>query len=138
MSERTVSRALLRIGALTTAALPEFGGATTGALAQVVLEGPWRVDYRRISNKFFLVKAREEPQVQLLFRVPGPVTEDPGHLLPEDQEPGTNTPPVKASAGGGDEALAKTGASVLGLGVLGALLVAFGLGASVFGSRRTA
>jgi hypothetical protein len=34
--------------------------------------------------------------------------------------------------------LAKTGASVLGLGVVGALLVAFGLGANVIGRRRTA
>ncbi len=48
---------------------------------------------------------------------------------------GGNTPP--AQAGGGD-ALAKTGASVLGLGLVGALLVAFGFGASVFGRRRTA
>lgn len=34
MSERSVSRALLRFGALATAAVLAFGGATTGALAQ--------------------------------------------------------------------------------------------------------
>lgn len=34
MSERTISRALLRFGALTTAVVLAFGGATAGALAQ--------------------------------------------------------------------------------------------------------
>jgi hypothetical protein len=34
LSERSVSRALLKIGAMTTAALIAFGGATAGALAQ--------------------------------------------------------------------------------------------------------
>jgi hypothetical protein len=47
---------------------------------------------------------------------------------------GGNTPP--ASAGG--DALAKTGAGVLGLGLIGALLVAFGFAASVIGRRRVA
>lgn len=46
---------------------------------------------------------------------------------------GGNTPP--APAGG---ALAKTGASVLGLGVVGALLVAFGFGAAAIGRRHPA
>ncbi|GGU22141.1 SdrD B-like domain-containing protein [Lentzea flava] len=58
---------------------------------------------------------------------------------------GANTPPPAPAAAGGAsgaggggtaDALAKTGASVLGLGVVGALLVAFGLGASVVGRRR--
>jgi SdrD B-like domain len=48
---------------------------------------------------------------------------------------GGNTPPAPAGGGG---ALANTGAGVLGLGLVGALLVAFGFGASVFGRRRTA
>ncbi|WP_439662613.1 hypothetical protein ACSHWB_14865 [Lentzea sp. HUAS TT2] len=39
-------------------------------------------------------------------------------------------------AGGAAEVLAKTGASVLGLGLLGALLVAFGFGAGLIGRRR--
>ncbi|NGY61616.1 hypothetical protein G7043_22055 [Lentzea sp. NEAU-D13] len=48
---------------------------------------------------------------------------------------GGTPPPAPAAAGGGD-ALAKTGASVLGLGLIGVLLVAFGFGASVIGRRR--
>lgn len=104
----------------------------------LVLEGPWKVDYRRLHNQFFHVKVGEETKVQLLFRVPGPETEEPGYPLPEDQQPGVNTPPAPAGAGGTGDALAKTGASVVGLGVLGALLVAFGLGASVIGRRRAA
>ncbi|NKE58857.1 hypothetical protein FXN61_19410 [Lentzea sp. PSKA42] len=42
-----------------------------------------------------------------------------------------------AANGGSSGALAKTGASVLGLGVLAVLLVAFGLGARVAGRRKT-
>jgi hypothetical protein len=105
---------------------------------EVVLDGPWKVDYGRLGNRFFVVATGEETKVQVLLRVPGPEAEDPGYPLPEDQVPGTNVPPAKAVAGGGGEALAKTGASVLGLGVLGALLMAFGLGASVIGRRKTA
>lgn len=103
----------------------------------VVVPGPWKVAYDR-STRYFHVRAGYS-EVQVLYLVPGPEVEDPGYPLPEDQTPGTNTPPAPAG-GGGDggagEVLAKTGASVLGLGVLGALLVAFGLGASVFGRRR--
>ncbi|GAB2829159.1 hypothetical protein GCM10027200_30760 [Lentzea nigeriaca] len=105
---------------------------------EVVLEGPWKVDYGRPANPFFLVKVGDDTKVQVLLRVPGPEEEDPGYPLPEDQKPGTNTPPAKPSTGGSGEALAKTGASVAGLAVLGALLVAFGLGASVIGRRKTA
>lgn len=49
---------------------------------------------------------------------------------------GSNTSPP--AAGGSGDALAKTGASVLGLGLLGAVLVAFGFGASMIGRRRPA
>ncbi|MFD5830876.1 SdrD B-like domain-containing protein [Lentzea sp. NPDC060358] len=46
-------------------------------------------------------------------------------------------PALATGAGGGSvDVLAKTGASVLGLGLVGALLVAFGVGASVIGRRR--
>ncbi len=55
------------------------------------------------------------------------------------QGAGSTEPPAPAAtAGGSGDALAKTGASVLGLGLLGALLVAFGFGASVIGRRRQA
>ncbi|RAS58901.1 CARDB protein [Lentzea atacamensis] len=110
----------------------------------VVVPGPWKVEIRRM-NPWFLVRAGGESWVQLFHLVPGPEVEDPGYPLPEDQV--TVTPPAPAGpagpagaggAGGSGDALAKTGASVLGLGVIGALLVAFGLGASVMGRRRTA
>ncbi|MDX8032282.1 carboxypeptidase-like regulatory domain-containing protein [Lentzea sp. BCCO 10_0856] len=103
----------------------------------VVVPGPWQVEYRRM-NPYFHVRVGGETWLQPLWLVPGPEVEDPGYPLPEDQTPGTNVPPVAGSAGGSGsgDALAKTGASVLGLGVLGALLVAFGLGASVVGRRR--
>ncbi|WP_089907852.1 SdrD B-like domain-containing protein [Lentzea albida] len=56
-------------------------------------------------------------------------------------EPGDSPEPAAAAGGssgtgGTGGALAKTGASVLGLGLLGALLVAFGFGASMIGRRR--
>ncbi|MFJ8959990.1 SdrD B-like domain-containing protein [Lentzea sp. NPDC102401] len=47
------------------------------------------------------------------------------------------TPPPAEQHSGGSKALARTGASVLGLGALAALLVAFGFGARVAGRRRT-
>ncbi|NGY61617.1 hypothetical protein G7043_22060 [Lentzea sp. NEAU-D13] len=102
----------------------------------VVAPGPWQIEYRRM-NPYFHVRVGSETWEQTLFLVPGPEVGDPGYPLPEDQTPGTNVPPVAGSAGGGSgDALAKTGASVLGLGLIGALLVAFGLGASVMGRRR--
>lgn len=97
----------------------------------VVVEGPWLVEFRH-SNPYFLVRTGTPMGRQLAYLVPGPEVEDPGYPLPEDQRPA----PVKAAAGG--DALAKTGASVLGLGLVGALLVAFGLGASVIGRRKKA
>ncbi|MGW6930328.1 hypothetical protein ACWGE0_09670 [Lentzea sp. NPDC054927] len=102
----------------------------------VVVPGPWKVEIRRM-NPWFLVRAGGEQWVQVFNLVPGPEVEDPGYPLPEDQEPAVVTPVASGGSGGGTaEVLAKTGASVLGLGLLGALLVAFGLGASVVGRRR--
>ncbi|WP_143138684.1 SdrD B-like domain-containing protein [Lentzea waywayandensis] len=46
------------------------------------------------------------------------------------------TPPAEQHSGG-SKALARTGASVLGLGVIAVLLVAFGFGARAAGRRRT-
>lgn len=107
----------------------------------VVVPGPWKVEYRRM-NPFFHVRVGESWN-QVLYLEPGPETEDPGYPLPENEIPGVTVPPAQAGSGGADggaaEALAKTGVSVLGLGVLGALLVGFGLAASVIGRRsRTA
>lgn len=67
--------------------------------------------------------------------VPGP---EPGGDDPGTGDPADTDDNTEVSAGGGtDGALAKTGASVLGLGVLAVLLVAFGLGARVAGRRKT-
>ncbi|MFS8100844.1 DUF11 domain-containing protein [Lentzea alba] len=102
----------------------------------LVVPGPWKVEYHRM-NPYFHVRVGEDDREQLVHLVPGPEVEDPGYPLPEDETPGTNVPPALGGGGSGD-ALAKTGASVLGLGLLGALLVAFGFGASLIGRRRLA
>ncbi len=97
----------------------------------LVVQGPWRIEFR-YSDPYFRVITG--PIVfQTAYLVPGPEVSDPGYPLPENEVPVARTP---VAAGGGGEALAKTGASVLGLGVLGALLVAFGLGASIIGRKR--
>lgn len=51
---------------------------------------------------------------------------------------GGNTPPPAPAGGGSGDVLAKTGASVLGIALLGGLLVAFGIGASAAARRRSA
>ena len=102
-----------------------------------VVVGPWKAQV--YTSWYFRVSASSADDVQIVVLEPGPEVEDPGQPLPEDQKPGTTTPPVTPGASGGAgtaEVLAKTGASVLGLGLLGALLVAFGFGASVIGRRR--
>ncbi len=62
--------------------------------------------------------------------VPGPPPPTP---VPD---PGPDSEPDDTE-GGGAKALARTGASVLGLGLVAALLVAFGIGARVAGRRKT-
>ncbi|MGW6443523.1 SdrD B-like domain-containing protein [Lentzea sp. NPDC055074] len=67
------------------------------------------------------------------------VVADPKPATPDSAKPGQEAVAGGAASGGSTgDALAKTGASVLDLGLLGALLVAFGLGASLIGRRRTA
>lgn len=101
----------------------------------LIVPGPWKVEIRRM-NPWFLVRAGSESEVQVFHLVPGPEVEDPGYPLPEDQKPAAVTPVASGGSGGAAAVLAKTGASVLGLGLLGALLVAFGFGASLVGRRR--
>ncbi|MET9227097.1 hypothetical protein [Lentzea sp. NPDC003310] len=108
----------------------------------LIVPGPWKISIPRM-GPWFVVRSGTESWVQEFFLVPGPEVEDPGYPLPEDQQPAGVTPVVSGGAGGAAggttaDALAKTGASVLGLGVLGALLVAFGFGASLIGRRRLA
>jgi hypothetical protein len=87
------------------------------------IDGPWKFD------------GENGGHVRIFADVEGNVS----FVVVPDARPATGgvTPPAPAAGGPGD-ALAKTGASVLGLGLIGALLVAFGLGASVIGRRRHA
>ncbi|MEV6711913.1 SdrD B-like domain-containing protein [Lentzea sp. NPDC051208] len=87
------------------------------------VDGPWQFEVP-ITAKVDVTA--EGDGFHLLYVVPGPPA----------------VPPAEDSGQGGGEgetggALAKTGASVLGLGVLAALLVAFGIGARMIGRRRT-
>lgn len=90
------------------------------------VDGPWKFEGRNGAVQVFA--DRES-------RTGFPVVPDvPAAPKPGD---GDHTPPAGGGgAGGSGDALAKTGASVLGLGLVGALLVAFGFGASVLGRRR--
>ncbi|SDO96179.1 Cna protein B-type domain-containing protein [Lentzea jiangxiensis] len=117
---------------------PEYGGVVAEAVtnAEGVLvydrapagtywlqvDGPWRFEGGYTGE----VRASPEGDAfHLVFVVPGSPPAPPG------------TGDTGGHRGGG--ALARTGASVLGLGLVGALLVAFGLGAGVLGRRsRTA
>jgi hypothetical protein len=67
--------------------------------------------------------------------VPGPPPGSrPDGGEPQESPPGSEVDTVDTGTAG---ALARTGASVLGLGVLAVLLVAFGIGARVAGRRKT-
>lgn len=91
------------------------------------VDGPWRFDGEYGGH----VQVFGDTVANYSFPVvPGPAPE------PKPGDHGTDAPSVTAGGGTGG-ALAKTGASVLGLGVLAVLLVAFGLGARVAGRRRT-
>lgn len=95
-----------------------------------VVVGPWKVVSRHEGPLFAAIRGSKYPQ--LVYVEPGPEVADPG--FPEQPTPppaGGNTPPASVGT-----ALAKTGASVLGLAVLGALLVAFGFGASAASRRK--
>ncbi|MCG8920821.1 SdrD B-like domain-containing protein [Lentzea sp. CC55] len=114
---------------------PEYGGVVAEAVtnAEGVLtydrvpagtywlqvDGPWRFEGGYTGE----VRASPEGDAfHLVFVVPQSAPAPPG------------TGDTGGHRGGG--ALARTGASVLGLGLVGALLVAFGLGAGVVGRRR--
>lgn len=83
------------------------------------VDGPWQFegDNGKVDIRADAVTERD------LFVVPVPQAAPP--------------PAQQHSTGGTRGALAKTGASVLGLGLLAALLVAFGFGIRVAGRRRT-
>lgn len=84
------------------------------------VDGPWKFE----GDNLGMVDVR----IDTITRVPFFVVPDPvATPRPGGDQPG----------GGTRGALAKTGASVLGLGVVAALLVAFGIGARVAGRRKT-
>ncbi|MFJ5987606.1 SdrD B-like domain-containing protein [Lentzea sp. NPDC092896] len=83
------------------------------------VDGPWRFE-------------GDEGQTDIRG---GELTQRDFFVVPAPQA--TPPPAQQHSNGGTKGALAKTGASVLGLGLLAALLVAFGIGARVAGRRRT-
>ncbi|MCX2952336.1 SdrD B-like domain-containing protein [Lentzea sp. NEAU-D7] len=87
------------------------------------IDGPWRFPVP--TNAVVEVNAAGEG-FYLLFVEPGPSPVPPGGDSGRDVGEG--------DTGG---ALAKTGAGVLGLGVLAALLVTFGVGARMIGRHRT-
>jgi hypothetical protein len=89
------------------------------------VDGPWK--FEDVNGHVQIFADREQ---------------DHDFIVVPDPRPGTGgggTPPADGGSGSGfDEALARTGASVLGLGLVGALLVAFGFSARILGRRRTA
>ncbi|WP_394614561.1 SdrD B-like domain-containing protein [Lentzea sp. JNUCC 0626] len=85
------------------------------------VDGPWKIAKDEFAH-VWVASGQEMPAS--LWVVPGPPPTQP------NQPPGDDDQPVR-------EALARTGASVLGLGLVAVLLVAFGVGARVAGRRRT-
>ncbi|WP_285749560.1 hypothetical protein [Lentzea sp. NBRC 105346] len=99
-----------------------------------VVVGPWKVVSYRQGPLFPVVRGNEYP-VDVHVE-PGPVVADP-----DDADSGVLLPPnagapAPGADGGAKEALAQTGASVLGLLLLGGLLVAFGFGATAATRRK--
>ncbi len=104
-----------------------FDGVPAGDYWSVV-DGPWKSEGEWGGHHMITA---DQLQRTSFFVVPGPAPAPPsggdnGHQ--DEQLPG-------GSGTGG--ALARTGASVLGLGVVAVLLVAFGFGARLAGRRRT-
>ncbi|GAA3458679.1 hypothetical protein ACFFSW_07485 [Saccharothrix longispora] len=119
-----------------------------------VLVGPWKFNTNWGPYAYFKVIRGHEGPVNLHFDAgpevtdpdvvaptspgrPAPVPTDPGRPGPD--QPGSQAGPGPSGGGtaaGGD--LADTGTSVIGLGLLGLLAVALGVGARVVGRRRTA
>ncbi|MEV6711914.1 SdrD B-like domain-containing protein [Lentzea sp. NPDC051208] len=92
------------------------------------VDGPWKFE-GEYGGHVQVFAGSESRNDFLVVADPRPVTEDAPKPAPAVAAGGSGS-------GGTDDALAKTGASVLGLGLLGALLVAFGFGASLIGRRR--
>lgn len=95
-----------------------------------IVVGPWKASINT-DLPYVRVTTTSHEWLQRITLEPGPEVADPG--VPGPGGPGGGG--GAGGAGGAEEALAQTGASVLGLVVLGALLVAFGFGARVFGRR---
>lgn len=104
-----------------------FDGVPAGDYWSVV-DGPWKSEGEYGGHHQIMADQLGRTG---FFVVPGPGPTPPAG--------GDNSPQVQESGGGSSTggALAKTGASVLGLGVVAVLLVAFGFGARVAGRRKT-
>jgi hypothetical protein len=108
-------------------------------LYEPVVLGPWKAEIRT-DLPYLQVSTTSHQYVQRVSLEPGPEVTDPGYPPPGDQpRPGEPAPPSGGGGGGGgpDTVLAKTGVSVLGLGVVAVLLMAFGIGARAAARRRT-
>ncbi len=98
------------------------------------VDGPWKFDGDEQAGH---VQIFGDVVVSYnLAVVPGPAPDhEPDVDNPGQDDDDTDSGIDEDSGTGG--ALAKTGASVLGLGVVAALLIAFGFGARVAGRRKT-
>ncbi|MFD4672993.1 SdrD B-like domain-containing protein [Lentzea sp. NPDC058450] len=119
----------------------EFGGIVTEATSDAAgtvlfsqvrsgeywakIDGPWQ--FKGDDGHVWVAGGREDRYA--LWVVPGPPPDQPNR--PGEQ------PADDSAVQGGSKALARTGASVLGLGVVALLLVAFGFGARVAARRRS-
>ncbi|MCC8247419.1 carboxypeptidase-like regulatory domain-containing protein [Saccharothrix luteola] len=103
-----------------------FPDLAVGHYTPLVL-GPWEVVPTHEGPLFEAVRGSTTPQ--LIAVKPGPVVVDPDATAPGDAPAGGGGPPR--------DALATTGASVLGLGLIGLVLLAFGVGARALGRRTT-
>lgn len=102
-------------------------GKVTAGEYFLSVDGPWKFE-GEYGDSVGVVAGGEWNSS--FFVVPGPPPAPPGG---GDPDPGTDD----GVLGNTEGALAKTGASVLGLGAVAALLVAFGFAARVAGRRRT-
>lgn len=109
-----------------------------------VVVGPWKVVWYEMVPGFHVI--RDNPYPVVLFVEPGPEVADPDLTTTDpDQAAGPGRDDrsggvlgAPASAGGPTDALASTGASVIGIALLGLLALALGVATRVSGRRRTA
>jgi hypothetical protein len=108
----------------------KLDGVPSGNYRMVVV-GPWKLADQGEWADFVEIRSFGNGE-RNVFVVPGPLVADP------TAPPGSPAPPGGAPSGPEvRDALAKTGASALGLSVLGGLVLAFGIGLRAAGRRNT-